>query len=135
MSTKDLDDLINNLVDEIRAGKKRYTNFRILKGRDYNRRLKSGSLILASNDYDIVVKLFLETPHGLMHPFSKGFEPACMFLMNGGISRHLAGFTRIKNRHLISNLLEDCPEWNKRIIIPRKWYWLPKKSRSITTGR
>jgi hypothetical protein len=128
----DIDAILNNLVRALKKGKIDLTDFTVLKWRDYNRRRQSGNLILKFKKYPLVIKLFMENPRGFVHPFSKGIEPTFMFSMNGGITRHLSGFTRIGCRQKIIDTLANIPKWKDRIVIPRKWYWLPKNEPSIT---
>ena len=51
--------------------------------------------------------------------------------MSGGINRHIAGLTRMKNLELIQEQIQQHERWKNLIITPRKWYWLPKKPRWI----
>lgn len=122
-----LSSLIENLILEIKLGKKKYTDFKILKNRDFNRRKKVGILVVKFKNYPFVVKLFMETPKSFIHPYNKGFEPGCFFIIGGGITRHLLGFTRIKNAQKCKNRLMSNIHWKERVDIPRKWFWLPKK--------
>lgn len=71
----------------------------------------------------------METPQSFVSPFSKGFEPCCFFVMSGGTSRYLLGFTRIKNREAITKKIADDEHWHDKISTPRKWFWQPQKNR------
>lgn len=123
---KKLDQLTQELVDELYQNKKTFKNFVILKKKDFNFRTISGNLVLKYKDYPFVLKLFIETPESFTSPFSKGWQPACFFLMSGGINRYLCGFTRIKNLEVIEKRIREHPYWSKKIDFPRKWFWLPK---------
>lgn len=128
---KELSDMIEELLIEIRQGKKKYTNFTILKNRDFNVKKQAGLLVVKCNKYPFVVKLFMETPRSFIRPYNKGFEPACFFIIGGGATRHFIGFTRVKNVNLIRKRIKNNPHWSKRVEIPRKWFWLPKKDQKI----
>lgn len=108
-----------------------FEHFTILKQRDYNPKTHAGLIVLRFKKYPFVVKLFMETPSSFVQPFSKGFEPICFFLMGGGINRFLSGFSRVKNREIIAEKVSEHPVWSEKIIIPRKWFWLPKKVRYL----
>jgi hypothetical protein len=123
---KEISELVEGLLKEIKNKKKKYTNFTILKKRDFNVRKQAGLLIVKCTKYPFVVKLFMETPRSFIRPYNKGFEPACFFIIGGGATRHFIGFTRIKNMHVMRKRLKNNPHWSKRIDIPRKWFWLPK---------
>lgn len=132
---KNLTDLIDELVREIKQGKHTFTNFSILQSKDYNFKKGNGLLIVKFNDYPFVVKMFVETPDSFVSPFDKGLEPIFFFFMAGGVNRHLTGFTRIKNREIITQRLAQSP-WAASIDIPRKWHWVPPSSRWIEiTGK
>lgn len=123
-----LDRLINNLVNEIHAHTSRpdqLSDFIILKDSDFNYKTHSGLIVARFKEYPFVVKLFIETPATFVQPFSKGFEPSCIFIMGGGINRYLSGFTRIKNLEVIKLHIMEDPYWAERIELPRKWYWQP----------
>ena len=121
---------IDYLLQEIKAGKRTFTYFSILQSKDYNFKKSSGLLILKSNDFPFVIKLFIETPDSFVNPFDKGIEPIFVFFMGGGINRHLLGFTRIKNREIIQKRLKEST-WANLIDIPRKWHWVPKNTKWI----
>ena len=123
-----LGELANSLVNEIKANKKKFSDFVVLKQRDYSSRDQSGLLIFKYKNYPFVLKLFIETPQGFIRPYAKGFEPTCFFIM-GGSMRHLTGFTRVKNLELIDSKLKSDPFWNYRVDLPRKWFWQPNNNR------
>lgn len=126
VSGKLIGDLIENLVAEIRAHKTDYTDFKVLKKRDFNRKQGAGLLIAKFKNYPFVLKLFLEIPQSFVKPFSKGWQSGCFFIMGGGISRYLSGFTRLRNREIIEQQIANDPYWHNKISLPRKWAWLPK---------
>lgn len=128
----DLSRLIENLLQEIAQNKKEFSDFVILKNRDFIHRKRVGLLVLKFKKYPFVVKLFIETPQSFVKPLNKGFEPTCFFMMGGGINRHLCGFTRVKNLEFLSNKITASPYWKDKVSFPRKWFWLPSKSRTIT---
>ncbi len=130
VSRKELTDLIDELILEIKQGKHSFTHFTILQSKDYNYKKGNGLLIVKFNDYPFVVKLFVETPDSFVSPFDKGLEPIFFFFMAGGVNRHLTGFTRLKNREIIQNRLAQSP-WAHDIDIPRKWHWVPQNTRWI----
>lgn len=123
---------IDELVKEVMACRKEYTHFTILQNRDFNRKKKWGLLVVKSKKYPIVVKLFIEDPIGLVNPYRKGAVPTFFFFMGGGINRHLAGFTRIRNRDIVQEKINSNPRWQSKIKLPRKWFLMPSQSRWIT---
>lgn len=127
----ELDKKLQNLVEEIYKKKRYYKDFIILKQSDFNRRKKSGLLILKFKNYPFIVKMFIENPKNFVRPYSKGFCPIFFFNMGGGINRHLLGFTRIKNLEFIKEKIQKDPKWSQRIEFPRKWHWVPKDPKNI----
>lgn len=123
--------LIEHLIYEIKIGKKKYTDFIILKNRDFNTRKQAGILVVKCKNYPFVVKLFMETPRSFIRPYNKGFEPACFFIIGGGATRHLLGFTRIKNAEIAKKRLMNNRHWADRVDVPRKWFWLPEKNNTL----
>lgn len=117
---------IEGLLKEIKKRKKKYTNFTVLRARNFNVQQKCGLLIAKFKNYPFVLKLFIETPKTFIDPYCKGFENQFFFYMSGGINRHIAGLTRIKNLELIQEQIAQHPQWKDRVTAPRKWYWLPK---------
>lgn len=128
--SKKLTALVDHLVEEIKQGKRTFSNFKILQAKDYNFKKETGLLVLKFNDYPFVVKLFLERPDSFVSPFDKGFEPIFFFFMAGGINRHMAGFTRIKNREVIMARISESP-WAGSVDAPRKWHYIPAQSKWI----
>ena len=130
IETAKLSTLIEEVLQEIAQGKQQFKNFKILTCKDFNFKTKYGLIILKFKDYPFVVKLFIETPQGFVRPFDKGIEPIFFFFMGRGASRHLSGFTRLKNREYIKAHLEKSP-WATVVDVPRKWYWLPSNAKWI----
>jgi hypothetical protein len=128
VDSKVLEDMIEGLLKEVKKNKKSYTNFTVLVDHNFNHREQCGLLIVKFKDYPFVVKLFMETPKTFVNPFQKGFEPTFFFYMGGGVNRHLCGFTRIKNLHVINERLAQSAYWSQRVVVPRKWFWIPKKA-------
>ena len=126
-----LKEQIDVLFDEIKAKKKKYTHFTALQSKDFNRRQGFGLQILKFNDYPFVVKIFIERPETFISPYHKGLEPIFFFYMGGGINRHLAGFTRLKNLEHIQKKISVHPTWANLISMPRKWYWCPTDTQWI----
>lgn len=128
---KILSSLIEQLLDEVYQGKKNFTHFTVLKNDDFNHHERFGLIIAKFKNYPFVIKLSFETPDGITHPKSKGFIPLFFFYMGGGVNRHLTGFTRVRNSHSVKERIAMDPYWSTRLDVPRKWFWLPKKSRSL----
>lgn len=127
-----LDNLLNNFIDELYIQLKKggsFSDFIVIKDRDYNYKAHAGTLVIKFKNYPFVVKLFIENPQSFVKPYSKGFEPSILFIMGGGINRYLSGFTRIKNLHAIEEHINSDDHWKNHIDIPRKWFWLPKENR------
>jgi len=131
ISTHRINALIEELLEEIRQCKKKYTHFTVLQKKDFNRGRGCGLLILKFNNYPFVLKLFSETPDSFINPWCKGREPVFFFYMGGGVNRHLTGLTRLKNLDTINKKIKEYPRWRDRVSTPRKWYWLPKNPRWI----
>lgn len=125
---KILSDLLEELIADLRAHRIPRTtlkHFEILKARDFNWKSCSGFLVLQFKKYPFVAKLFIQTPSTFVRPFSHGYESCCMFVMGGGITRYLSGFTRIKNLEEIKKLVQEDPHWCEVIDFHRKWFWQP----------
>ena len=129
---KKLKELIEHVLEEIRAKKTTYTHFILLQKKDFNLKKAYGLLVLKFKNYPFVLKLFIESPEGLARPFDKGIEPIFFFFMGGGINRHLTGFTRIPNRQEVLKKLSKSTYWSQLVDIPRKWFWTPYSSRWIS---
>ena len=124
-----LKELVENVVKEIQEGKTTYTDFIVLKDKDFNKKTKSGSIILKYKDEPFILKLFLETPETFTMPYSKGWQSAIFFVMGGGINRFLLGFDRLKNLAVIKKEINASAQWKYRVELPRKWFVLPSKTR------
>ncbi len=123
---------INDLFEELKKTKhtkKEYKNFKVLKRNNFNAKKSIGALILKFKKYPFVVKLFMESPHSFVRPYFRDLEQNCLFVMGGGISRYLVGFTRVKNLHYIERKVKGSPYWSSKVDIIRKWFVLPKKNR------
>jgi len=124
--------MIEELVKELHATtetQESFTNFIVIKQRDYNPETKAGLIIVKFKEYPFIIKLFMETPESFVQPFSKGFEPIFFFMMGGGVNRYLAGFSRVKNRAMIQEHIDAHPEWKNILSSPRKWFWRPEQTR------
>jgi len=119
---------IEELMVELREGQKEFTNFTILKDREFNRDEFAGLIVLKSNNYPFVVKLFIENPESFLHPEHKGFRHGCMSKMTGGLNRYLAGFSRISNLEFAQQFV-NCQKLPLKLDFPRKWFWQPKNNR------
>ncbi len=133
---KTLSMLIEELIIELQylpknQKKINFKHFVIIKDQNTENSDYTGLYILRFKDYPFILKLFIETPESFVDPLAKGLEPSCFFHMAGGISRHLLGFTRIKNLNEIKALVQADPYWNTKVDFPRKWFWLPKNPRWI----
>lgn len=130
-SGKQLQNDLAQLVIEIKAKRRNYTHFKIIQNKNFNRKMICGLIILKHKKLPIIVKLFAETPKTLIYPRHKGIDPLCFFYMAGGVNRHFAGFTRIKNKEYIEHWATTHVEWKNRILLPRKWFWAPETQPSI----
>ncbi len=131
-----LSQIIEQLLVEIKQLKKRqhkvtFKDFTILKKRDVNKRNHTGLFVVEFKDYPFILKLFVETPEGVVTPLDKGFEPICFYYL-AGLSRHFNGFSRIKNLMNVKKIVQADPYWSTRVDFPRKWFWLPKDQQWIT---
>ncbi len=126
VESTELSRMAQNVIKEIRAGKKTYTDFKVIKKADFNLKLASGLIILKYKKYPFILKLFLKTPKTFVSQ-SEGTIPRFFFRMGGGTNRHLAGFTRIPNLVHIKKRIAESTKWSKIIDTPRKWYWLPEE--------
>lgn len=123
--------LANELLTELAQQKTVFKHFKVLKADDFNFRKVTGLIILKYKEHPFVFKLFIKTPETFVKPFSEGIIPRFFYRMGGGINRHLAGFTRIRNLEEIKKRVEEDPYWDDIIDIPRKWFWLPDQPRWI----
>jgi hypothetical protein len=116
---------LTQLVHEIKNNSKKFSSFKILQKKNFNHPMHCGLLVLKHKKHPFVVKLFMEHPKSFVHPTWKGFDPIFFFYMSGGTNRHIAGFTRIKNREHIAQWALHNQEWGSIVELPRKWFWLP----------
>lgn len=121
---KELNEILHTLIEK----KHLPPDITILKDGDFNFNTAAGLIIFKLRNYPLVVKLFMETPQSLTKPFSKGLEAACLFIMNGGITRHLGGFTRISNRNNLMHIAQKTVN----LVLPRIWLWTPKDRATLT---
>lgn len=132
ISNQKITELCQTLIKELsekRKKKRCFTNFTVLKDADFNYKEQHSNLIVKFKKYPLVLKLFCETPQSFVRPFSHGIVPSFLFSMGGGINRFLAGFTRIPNLETIKKIIAKNSKWKDKIILPRKWYWLPPQSK------
>ena len=126
-----INDLIEELLGEIAKKKKKFKHFTILTHKNFNRRKRCGMMTLKFNEYPFILKLCIETPKSFINPYCKGLDNMWFFPMGGGVNRHLAGFTRVKNLKIIRKKLEQSSYWSTIVDMPRKWYWIGKDTRNI----
>lgn len=130
-----LDILISEFIEELEAHKKSFKNFKILKRQDFNARGISGNLVAEFKDYPFIIKLFIENPKSFLSPYSKGWQPALLYQMNGGINRYINGFLRIKNLNRTKEKVMKDSRWSKEILFHRKWFWVGKHPWFIVEGK
>ena len=126
LSGAELQKLIERFFYEIRQKKTEFTDFLILKNKGFNSKKQAGMIVVKAKKYPFVVKLFMETPRSFIRPYNKGFEPACQWILGGGVTRHLLGFTRIKNLLSVKKQIQTDLFWSQLVDLPRKWFWTPK---------
>ncbi len=134
IESSELKKIIQQTIEEINQKKKLLTHATILQDKNYNKRKGCGLLVVKLNEPNppFVIKLFKETPQSFVNPYCKGIEPICFFFMGNGANRHLAGFTRLINRELITKKLNNLEKWRDKVEVPRKWLWLPENPEWIT---
>jgi hypothetical protein len=120
---------IEGLLEELRQGKKEFTNFTVLKDREFNQKEFAGLVVLKFKNYPFVLKLFAENPYSFLHPENKGFRHGCMSKMTGGLNRYLAGFSRISNLEFAQHYIETIEDLPMKLDFPRKWFWQPTNNR------
>ncbi len=130
VQTSTLSKLANTFVEEIKKGKKEFSDFIILKDRDFNYNSLAGLIIVKFKQYPFVVKLSIEHPHTMVQPYSKSFENTGQFIIGGNL-RHLSNFTRITNLKRIKEILASKPIYKNKLFFPRKWYWKPNKGHDL----
>ncbi len=124
--------LIESTLKEIKQKKQNFKHFTILKDEGFNTRKQTGLLVLKAKNYPFVVKLFMETPRAFVRPYNKGFITSCHFVVGGGATRHILGFTRLPNRDTVEQMIQSSPEWKDKVDLPRKWSWFPKDEEWLT---
>ncbi len=120
-----LSKLVNELLLDVLKNKNKFKHFTILKDQNFNYDTHVGALILKLNNHPFVVKLFIESPKSWICPHQKGIESWCHHVIGGGVSRHLCGFTRIKNREWVYDQVQKNPHYKDIVDLPRKWFWTP----------
>lgn len=142
VSSNHLRPLIEKTVEEIKSRKRKIRKnkqleyFKILQDKNFNYKKSCGLIVLKFKKHPFVLKLFMENPNTILNYRATGMEPTFFFYMGGGSSRHLCGFTRIKNRATMAQKIKQYKQWVNHVQLPRKWFWLPKKqSDIILTGQ
>jgi len=130
VETSVISHLAEKFVEEIKTGKKEFTDVVILKDRDFNYKSLAGLIIVKFKEYPFVLKLSIEHPHTMVQPYSKSFESTGQFIIGGNL-RHLSNFTRITNLKRIKEILKNKPIYRNKIFFPRKWYWKPNKCHDL----
>ena len=85
-----------------------------------------GCLYLNLNSIPLLLNFLLKHQKPLSIPHLKALNQP-FFYMSGGSNRHVAGFTRIKNREYIKQWAHHNEQWQGKIRLPRKWFWKPRK--------
>jgi len=118
---------IDHLAAQVQRGEKEYEDFEILCKKDFDPKSGSGVLVAKCKNDPFVVKLFTETPKTFGQ--SKGMIDYFRFVMTG-MTRHLSGLSRIKNRDDVQQCINSS-YWRNVIDLPCKWFVLPKGNRDI----
>jgi len=126
VETSVLVDLLQMLICQVQQGRRELDNFTILCDKSFNKKIQTGTLVLHFNDYPFVVKLFIENPYSFIHPLFKGLDEYILFLIGGGVTRHMMGFTRLANMQYIREQLSSNSYWSEKADVPRKWLWVPE---------
>jgi hypothetical protein len=129
---KRINQIIENLIVEIKEGKQSFSDVTLLKKKNFNFRKKCGLIIVKCNHHPFIIKLFMERPETYFDPYCKGVESIAFFFAAGGVNRHSSGLSRVMNLYHTKNKLARMPEWRSLIAFPRKWFWLPQKPRFMT---
>lgn len=116
---------IENFLCELLSKKKKFQDFEILKCTDFNRKKKSGFIVVRFKDYPFVLKLSIETPKTITDFSLRGVQERAIFCMASSM-RHLAGLTRVRTVEKIKENIDPTNPWYNKLSLPRKWYWLPK---------
>jgi len=127
VASAELSAAIEQATQELYAGLP-LTQFTVLKDKEFNRKIVSGSLILKHKDHPFVVKMFIENPKSFLTPSENGFQHAVMHRITGGVNRYLSGFSRIENLERVQALVSSI-KVPMELDFPRKWYWTPVKNR------
>lgn len=121
---KEVNEICQQLYNEILQDAKQYTDCTILKNNDLQVSDKSGLVIVKSNKQPVVIKLFMEAPKTLTHPYrGRRFDMNMIFMVSGNW-RYTLGFSRVQTAELTRRYLAGT-EFATRVTIPRKWFWIP----------
>lgn len=125
ISTEKINSLIESLLKEISQKKVNFKDFKPLKKKNFSFKNGSGLIVLKFKNYPLILKLYIETPKDFTSPHSFSFQEDGIFYM-GGALRHTTGWTRIKNAEVVGIQIKKDSYWSRRVVIPRKWFWMPK---------
>jgi hypothetical protein len=132
VESKRLHKLVEELIEEIHQKKKEYSHFTVLAKKNFNKKKGFGMMVLKFNEYPFILKLCIETPESFVSPYDKGIDNVWFFPMGGGVNRHIAGFTRVKNLEVVQCKIKLNPDWADLVDLPRKWYWISPKSKWLS---
>jgi hypothetical protein len=122
-----LDAHIEKTLEQLYSKERELRYFHVLQDKNFNHQHTCGLIVLKHKHFPFVVKLFIESPDTFFNPYIKGFESVFAYYMAHGVNRHILGFTRILNLLDIKNILRNTyPDWNRHIMLPRKWFWQSK---------
>jgi hypothetical protein len=124
-----LHNALEQAIIELKTGKKRLTNCTVLKDSEFNYDHCAGLIVLKSNQYPFVFKIFVEGPDTFLKPEQKGYKHGYLPVISKGLNRYLAGFGRLKNLEKIHTFLAQHPQWKSHFGLPRKWFWQPSYNR------
>lgn len=134
---KQLSEITQQIVADVIQERKRVRrkkakrNYVVIRDKNFNYDQLHGLVIFKLKNHPFVIKLFMETPQTFFDFRSTGFESPFFFYMGGGANRFLTGLTRIQNRNLVEETINQLPRWKGHIEIPRKWFWIPEKSHDL----
>jgi len=90
----------------------------------------TGMLIVRLRDHPFVVKLFIASHDTLVRPYS--WESFFFMRMNGGISRHIAGLTRLTTNQSLQQFFKQHRTSYPDVTVPRIWSWIPSDTSKLT---
>jgi len=134
-SFKEIKSSLTHLRNELEEGAAELNDFTVLKDLEWDWQQQRGLLILKHKNMPYVIKFFQETPYGCLRHWGKGHKDygvtaAFFFMMSGGITRHLSGFTRIYNRRFIKDKIRTS-KWKNTLVLPQLYYWVPEEVSQI----